>query len=333
MKRTFAKFFRFLIILFFVSFSAFLYAEERTVWKYSFDKAGPDNNLEIKGGSLHGPLPEGVSQNFLGWQTSSLKSERLKEEGKTFFRFTADRIFGGSPQLTVRVPELEPSKYYRLTATVRNRSDGGFALYLRENPVPYASIGPALSLEFSDEWQTESVFLQFRKPASNKYSLFFAFSGSGTFDLQEFSIIETDRESYLAQERGMSKKNAMIVNRPDPKWRNYINASCFPFGVPAGWNCRRGSAVLSDDRSGPSGQNAILVKPDFGEIETPQIFSAPFQVPDPNKTYTVSFSCKGSAPIACNGKMFNPAGNWRRFDFPIRIPQGEAGAFLDFSSS
>lgn len=320
------------MLILFVLVSGSGIAKESPLWRLTLDKAGPDNKLDVKDSSLHGPLPEGVNQNYIGWQPSSATSSLVTEQGQTFFRFQVARVAGSGPQFGVRIPKLEHGKYYRVTATIRNDSDGIVSAYLREGPAPYLSIGQHVSFEASSEWQTESTVVRFVKPGSDAYWLYFNLCGCGVFDIREFSISETDYAAYDAQVRGLAKRNAATVRRPETKWKNYLSGSCFPFGVPAGWNCRRGMAVVSSDRSGPSGQFGLLVKPGFGEIESPRLYSAPFQVPDPKKTYTVSFSCKGSADVVCNGKTFKAGKEWQRFDMPIKVPEGVLGEVLDFSS-
>ncbi|MDD3586628.1 MAG: hypothetical protein PHQ75_05555 [Thermoguttaceae bacterium] len=305
---------------------------QEPLWQLALDKAGPNNNLDVNGSSFHGPLPQGVGQNYIGWQPSAATGSIVTEKGQTFFRFVVSRVSGSGPQFAVRVPKLKQGKYYRITVSVRNDSDGVFSAYLREGPAPYQGIGQHVSFEASSEWQSESTVIRFVKPGSDSYSLYFNLCGCGVFDIREFSISQTDYAAYDAQVRGLSKRNSVVLRRPETKWKNYAHGSCFPFGVPSGWNCRRGMAVISADRTGPSGQFGLLVKPGFGEIETPRLYSAPFQVPDPKKTYTVSFSCKGSGNIVCNGKTFQATKDWQRFDLPIKIPEGVAGEILDFSS-
>ncbi len=156
-------------------------------------------------------------------------------------------------------------------------------------------------------------------------------SGCGCFDLKEIKIAETDYASYDAQQKGLAVKILSEIHRPDPKWNNYIFSSCFPFGVPAGWNCRRGAVSVSNDASGPSGQKALLLENGFGEIEQPRLYSAPFQVPDPQKIYSVSFSSKGKGFLVCNGKKFNLSDQWQRFETTVQIPEFQSGAVLDFS--
>ncbi|MDO5565115.1 MAG: hypothetical protein Q4G59_00565, partial [Planctomycetia bacterium] len=146
------------------------------LWQLALDKAGPDNKLDVNGSSLRGRLPEGVGQNYIGWQPSSATSSLVTEKGQTFFRFVVDRVSGSGPQFAVRIPKLEQGKYYRVTVSVRNDSDGVFSAYLREGPAPYQSIGQHVSFEASSEWQTESTVVRFVKPGSDSYSLFFNLS-------------------------------------------------------------------------------------------------------------------------------------------------------------
>lgn len=300
-------------------------------WQSSWDQAGPEVHQIVKEGALHGVLPIGVSQNFLGWQASVLRSEQKKGNSENFWRFTVERMTTAGPQMTVKIPRMAQGEYYRISVTARNRSDGRFSLYLRENPAPYRSIGPSVSLESSPQWQTESVIVRFSEPASGQYSLYFNMGGCGIFDIKEIKITQADADSFNAQQSGFGLKDSASVRRPDSRWNNFIFSSCFPFGVPSGWNCRRGTASLSNDTTGPSGERALKLENGFGEIEQPRLYSAPFQVPDPEKIYAVSFSAKGTGSIQCNGKSFELSDQWQRFETSLRIPKSHAGAVLDFS--
>lgn len=307
--------------------------ESAVFWQSQWDQSGPEIHQIVKGGALHGFLPTGVSQNFLGWQDSVLKSEQKKENSENFWRFTVERMTTAGPQMTVHIPKMTSGEYYRISVTARNRSDGHLNIYLRENPAPYRSIGPSVSLESSPQWQTESIVVHFIEPDSGQYSLYFNMGGCGIFDIKEIKITRADADSFNAQQNGFGLKNSASVRRPDPHWNNYIFSSCFPFGVPTGWNCRRGMVSLSDDTNGPSGQRVLKLENGFGEFEQPVLYSAPFQVPDPEQVYAVSFSAKGSGSIQCNGKSFELSDQWQRFETSLQIPKSHAGAVLNFSGN
>lgn len=298
------------------------------------DNPGPINRPEDNNGQLEGPLPVGVSQNYFGWQKSTVKSvfiDKSKENNnEKYFRMTADNILSAGPQFSVSIPKLEPGKYYRLCATVRNLSEGRFSLFLREGPAPYANIGPSVYIDSFGKWETRSVVIQFQNPGSGIYSLYFILASPGVYDIKEFSIREATEKEYIAQQQGLVK--AKNIRRPNSGWNNYLSSSCFPFGVPAGWNCRRGAASVSDDSTGPSGQPALKLQPGMGEKSLPQLFSAPFQTPDPEKVYTVSFSYKGSGVLKCNGAAFKPTPDWQRGSIQLQIPEIQSGAFLNFQA-
>lgn len=301
------------------------------VWELALDQVGKVFTQEESRGQLEGPLPVGVGQNYFGWQKSRVKSALVEKDGERYFRMEVSDVFSMGPQFVMRIPRLEEGKYYRLSATVRNLSEGRFNLYLRENPDPYANIGAGVSAEADGEWRTYSATICFRKPASDNYSLYFALSGDGIYDLREFSLTETDAAEFDAFQRGMIRGGKII--RPDAGWKNFVFSSCFPFGVPAGWNCRYGKATVSDDVAGPSGQPALKLERGLGEKRTPCLFSAPFLVPEPEKTYSISFSYRSLEPIQCCGRQFDASSEWRRASMPIQISAKQSAAFLEFTSA
>ena len=321
------------LLLFFLTVSSATVLANETFWKITLDKPGTVNRPEDNNGQLDGPLPVGVGQNYFGWQKSKVKSAFVEKDGEKYFRLTADNILSAGPQFSVPIPALEEGQYYRLCATIRNHSEGRFSLYLREGPAPYANIGPAVNIDSDGgkKWETGSTVLRFSKPASGIYSLYFVLSSPGVYDIKEFSIGVATAAEYNAQQQGLVK--AKNITRPESRWNNYLMYSCFPFGVPAGWNCRRGTATVSDDTTGPSGQPALKLESGLGERSKPELFSAPFQTPDSEQVYTVSFSYKGAGTLRVNGTAFEPSADWRRGAIPIQIPNTHSGAFLDFQAN
>lgn len=326
--RTFFSFF----LLIFGLVSTLTAAQPAPFWQLKLDQPNPKVwTAEESKGQLEGQLPEGVSPNYFGWQKSQVKSSFVEKAGEKFVRMTASSTIPTGPQFSVAIPRLEKGKFYRLTATVRNLAESNFSLFLREGPDPYQTLSPSVTIKPTGKWETHSAFLQFEPPASGSYSLYFTFSGDGTWDLKEFSISEASAEEFRAQQQGLSSHRN--IRRPDAHWKNFIFSSCFPFGVPAGWNCRRGTATISDDVTGPSGQPALKLAVGMGEKKNPQFFSAPFQTPDPEKTYTLSFSYRGPGTLICRGQSFEPSETWKRGSVNLRVPEFQAGTFLTFEAN
>ncbi|MDO4574204.1 MAG: hypothetical protein Q4D98_03205 [Planctomycetia bacterium] len=316
------------ILLVGLGLSAATWGEE-PIWRCMLDTPGPVFHPEKTNGQLDGALPVGLGPNYFGWQKSRVKTSYGEEAGKKFCSMHVSNALAVGPQFVLAIPKLEEGKYYRLTATVRNFSRGRFSLYLREKPAPYRSLGAAVSIEPSGEWETHSAFVKFHKPASDQYGLFCTLDSDGRFDLREFSITEATAAEYRLQGSGGILQN---IVRPCTTWRNFLASSCFPWGVPAGWNCRRGTATVSDDMTGPSGQRALLLEPGEGEKPGPVLFSSPFQTPDPAKVYTVSFSYKGAGRPTCNGKTFAASDTWQRAQLDIQVAEDRPCCVLEFSA-
>lgn len=316
--------------LIFILAASLAFGQTQPLWELKLNEPSKIWTADESNGQLEGPLPLGVHPNYFGWQKSKVQSRFIQKDGETYFRMTASNTIPSGPQFSVPVSKLEKGKFYRLTATVRNLAEGNFSLFLRENPDPYRTLSPSVTIKPSGVWETVSVFLQFDPPASGQYALYFTFSGDGVWDLKEFSISEAQPAEFQAQQQGLTQ--FQDVRRPDAHWKNFIFSSCFPFGVPAGWNCRRGTASISEDVTGPSGQPALKLAAGLGEKKNPQFFSAPFQTPDPQKKYTLSFSYRGPGKLTCNGNRFEPSETWKRASFNLQIPEFQAGAVLTFEA-
>jgi len=321
---------RFLFFLSFLLLPLLAQAQE-TVW--TLDLTQPARKVytsEETQGQLVGQLPEKVGQNYFGWTQARCKGEFLTEADGPFFRLTTLAAPGSGPQFSIGIPKLTEGKFYRLSGKIRNSSDGPLSLYLREGPAPYRNIGPGAGGTPTGEWETISTVLRFEKPASDSYALYCSLGATGDCDFREFRLTEATAAEYNAQQMGLAQHQN--IHRPDAKWQNFAPTSCFPFGVPAGWNCRRGTASVSDDCSGPSGQPALKLERGFSERVGIQLFSPPFQIPDPAKTYTVSFSYRG-AGVRCNGQTFGPSEDWKRASFDFQLPENQSGYVLDFTAS
>ena len=321
---------RFLFFLSFLFLPLLANAHE-VLWSLDLTRPGEKVFTEEETqGQLTGQLPEKVGQNYFGWTQAKCKGEFLTESDGSFFRLTTLAAPGSGPQFSIGIPKLEEGKFYRLSGKIRNSTDGSLSLYLREGPAPYKNIGPAATGAPSGEWETISTIIQFWKPASDVYHIYFTLGAPGVCDFRELRLTEATAAEFNAQRMGLAQhKN---IRRPDAKWQNFAPSSCFPFGVPAGWNCRRGIASVSKDCSGPSGQPALKLKRGFSERVGIQLYSAPFQVPDPAKTYVVSFSYRGGE-IRCNGHAFEASETWKRASFEFQIPENQSGYVLDFTAN
>ncbi len=288
---------------------------KKTILRTVFFLDGKESAENGKG-SFHGVLPAPWRQDYTHWNPARAASEIINRGPEQFLRLNVEK---GSPQFLAPLQGIRAKRTYRLTAYVRNGTGGPVKMSLRLLPPPYTTLS-AGSWKRGDSWSTQTLY--FKTPAfqeSLPVGLLMNIDGPGTLDLATLKLEEFDGA-------------VAALRRPSPRQKNFLHSTRFPLGLPAGWNLMRGhtagSVTASPERRGPSGEPALLLlSREKGKIG---ICSAPFQVAEPEKRHTLSFSCSGTgdflAEIQCEGKRLaalplRPEEKWKRLSLDFTAPR------------
>ena len=96
-----------------------------------FSRNGRELHLDYrtKGfGTFHGPLPKTWRENGASWQKSNTKTEVVRDSAGDYLKF---KLTGAGSQYYTELPKLKKDCPYRLTAVIRNKSDGMASVLLR----------------------------------------------------------------------------------------------------------------------------------------------------------------------------------------------------------
>lgn len=264
-------------------------------------------SAESKTGSFRGVLPAPWRQDYTHWNPARATSEIINRGPEHFLRI---QVAQGSPQFLARLSGIKAKRTYRLTAYLRNRTGGPVKMSLRLLPAPYTTLS-AGSWKQTESWSTQVIY--FRTPAfqeSLPVGLIMNIDGPGELDLVTLKLEEFNGATAA-------------LRRPPRSQKNFLRATRFPLGLPAGWNLLRGCAdgTVSADAAlrGPSGSPALrLASRDGGRIG---ICSEPFQVADPAGKQSLSFFFRGEGnfqlELWSEGKKLGaltlqPGGEWQR---------------------
>ena len=271
-------------------------------------------------GKFSGPLPKPWFEDFCHFQKAEATTELDNLGAQRFLRF---RILSGEPQFSVPVSGIESGRSYRLTALVRNLTEGPVKVSLRLLPEPYTTLAAG---EFapSREWTTQTLEFQVTQPVTKPVGLILNFFDPGIVEISDLKL-----EEFQA--------GASRIRRPDPGVANYFRNSRLPRGLQSGWQFDRdscyGSITPDPGMTGPSGCAALKLE------SWPRwrlgLYSEPFNVADPTVENAVSFSYRGdggyTAEVQFQGKALRwlklePSADWKRVELPFRAP-ADAWAF------
>ena len=271
-------------------------------------------------GKFSGPLPKPWFEDFCHFQKAEATTELDNLGAQRFLRF---RILSGEPQFSAPVSGIESGRSYRLTALVRNLTEGPVKVSLRLLPEPYTTLAAG---EFapSREWTTQTLEFQVTQPVTKPVGLILNFFDPGIVEISDLKL-----EEFQA--------GASRIRRPDPGVANYFRNSRLPRGLQSGWQFDRdscyGSITPAPGMTGPSGSAALKLE------SWPRwrlgLYSEPFNVADPTVENAVSFSYRGdggyTAEVQFQGKALRwlklePSADWKRVELPFRAP-ADAWAF------
>lgn len=300
--------------------------EKHTLLTTDFSSAR--NSVTVSGkGSFRGMLPDGWKEDYTHFVKTSVQTEVAEQGDRKFLRF---HVRGGSPQFQAPLGKLETGKYYRLTVTGDNRTGEALGFSLRQIAAPYTQFAYG-SLNSDPGWMIKSLILGIDQPVSAPAALFLTIRGTGELDLGSVCLEE------LAPGEAVTK-------RPDAKLANFLRNSRFPLGLQSGWTQeamtlwnnvgKKGRIVPDPAVPGPSGAASLKLESEPGK--NIGLYSEPFNVADPKRSHTASFSVCGTgdfiAEVFTEKKnplkrvSFRPDANWKRIEIPFQ-PPADAPAF------
>ena len=142
-----------------------------------FTENGTIKNYDYRSkgfGTFRGYLPKHWHENGCSWQKSDTTTEIVKDPNGNYLKFS---VTGKGTQYFTELPKLQKNTRYRLTAVIRNRSDGMASVLLRAGK-PY-KVWMSLPVPFSNEWKTWTKTFQFEKDPDPTIVLFLSLRGNG----------------------------------------------------------------------------------------------------------------------------------------------------------
>ncbi len=282
-------------------------------------------------GIFDGLLPEAWQEDFTHWcQNAAIKTETVNEQDSFYLRFTVggQKRDSDFPGFRCAIPRPETGTGYELTVLAANHTTAEARLTIRRIEYPYLAVA-ALRIP-PGPWKTHRLRGTFTGAVEGELGLFLNFDGTGTFDVAGIKLVECPP----GDDR---------IKRPEPDSPNYLANSCFPLGLPSGWNLDQwranGKIDFDPTVTGPSGAPALKLA--FGGMDHYKnralaVYSAPFVTAEPGKENTLSFSYKGDGDCSAtlltqNGtvlatRKLSPAGDgWQRIASPFTAPPEDDG--------
>lgn len=136
-------------------------------------------------GTFDGFLPKNWHENAAAWKKSETKTEIVKDPGGDYLKFT---ISGNGSQYFSKLPKLKKNTFYRLTATIRNKTGRNASVLLRAGK-PY-KVWTTMAIPGSDDWKTYTKTFQFEQEPDPSIALFLLINGNGEIDVRNIRLEE-----------------------------------------------------------------------------------------------------------------------------------------------
>lgn len=254
-------------------------------------------------GSFDGLLPKNCGDNFSGWLGSTIKTQLMKEEGKSFLRFDVQKANG---QFAVSMPKTEFPGFFKLVISCR-AFDEGLPMGIRLNGAPYRSYwsGRAKGLG----WEEETILVHIKEQPKSSVGLYL-YPAVGKIDLKRIALYRTDSSAFVA-----------AIRRPPKSVKQFIRHQRFPMGLPCGWNAGRefSQGICDSDSEHPAADGVPVLRARSADTFT--FYSEPFQPAIPKKAHTISFQYQANGAwevhlMRENGwvirsMQIKPASSWR----------------------
>ena len=168
---------------------------ETVISDSDFSRNGKELHLDYRSkgfGTFQGPLPKNWHENGASWQKSDTTAKLVRDSAGDYLTFT---VSGAGTQYYTALPKLKKNCRYRLSAVVRNRSDGMASVLLRAGK-PY-KVWQTLPIPYSDDWKIWTKTFQFDEDPDPTIVLFLSLRGNGEFDVRSIRLEEADEADRL----------------------------------------------------------------------------------------------------------------------------------------
>jgi hypothetical protein len=254
---------------------------EKPVLLADINCAGETRAVSSKGkGSLEGVLPKGLNDNFSSWSKAFVKTSQIAEKNGKFIRF--ETVQGGEPgQFSCQKIDIETPGAYRCTVKANTRNEP-LKIGIRQTRAPY---GFLWSGTFSSSGMDEiTQVFRVGKPDKEPPFSMFVWTPGGTVDIESIKFWRVPEKDFAAK-----------IDRPAKGTKELASSTRFPLGLPFGWNVSResfpGGAASRSNNADAEALDVLHVDGD----ENFALYSAPFQVCDPEKRHTVQFLYRSDA--------------------------------------
>lgn len=155
-----------------------------------FTKNGKVSKFDYRAkgfGTFHGILPKNWFENGCSWSKTFGKTEIVKDPSGDYLKIT---VSGADTQYLSALPKLKKDCQYRLTAVIRNRTDGLVQVRLRSGK-PY-KVWESMSVSHSSEWRQWTKTFRFDQEPDPTIALMLQIRGNGEVDVRSIRLEEAD---------------------------------------------------------------------------------------------------------------------------------------------
>jgi len=271
---------------------------EEVLTNLDFGKAGKEFHVNNKG-SFNGFLPEGVQPDFMGWTSSSVSSEKLTEDQRSFLRINVTKFDNTVQFAIVDMRGKIKSGDSFLKCEILFRSASPITAQLRQVSAPYRSFSMnAISPKAAEFWTEGVSYVKLSGIPNNADILLYLQLKAGVTDIARVKLSKVTQEELQS-----------AILRPGKDTVNFLRNSRFPLGLQTGWSVDRmfeTGAVETDETSpGPSGFPSLKFRVDkmpspYGSPIPVALYSEPFQTSDPTVPNHVMFAYKAKGAWNAN---------------------------------
>lgn len=312
----------------FLMCSAFVMSGAETLIDVDFSRSNVRKKIELKG-IFKGRLPVGVCDDFPRWNTSIVSSEEIIENGQKFLRFNVKKL-DSAVLFRISSKRIKVPGYYKLEV-ISCSHNAPLNMHIRQRKRPFRNFWSEY-LEEGKGWKKQifHIFLKnqkvktfSKKRLETSWIVLYMSLKKGSTDIKSIKLSQIDQKCYL------NAKSAEI-KRPAKGTANYFNNSRFPLGMQSGWSINRENLLgtVEADSTVPGLSTTPSLK-----INSPEhivVYSAPFQISEPNKKVYLSFMYKTKYKwrVKC-GKTtgsLSKSDKWKKFTMDF-MPDPTARAF------
>ena len=222
------------------------------------------------------PSEKPGGENGASWQKSNTKTEVVRDSAGDYLKF---KLTGAGSQYYTELPKLKKDCPYRLTAVIRNKSDGMASVLLRAGK-PY-KVWATLPVPASGRWKTWTKTFQFDQDPDPTLVLFLSLRG-------ERGIRRAEHPSGRGgQGKQSSALHGLFRDRrfPDRRWKRLLPGAVFR---RTGRRTTRTSSAPRSPRSPENGGTERFLR--FHVNGAGAQFQAPLQALEAGRYYRLTFT-------------------------------------------